>query len=206
MYPYERINTYGLAISRRSLALFPVIFVVGLAAGTLLPVQPWAPRPLAAPRDQLPPAQTPTQAPAARSGDTVWKRAGNTEVRHPVDVVRTIDGDTFEARVHLWPGLEMTTRVRLRGIDAPELKASCPQELQMAEAAGSALRSLLEEGEVRIYNIGPDKYNGRVVADAATRRTENVSAALLAGGFARSYGGGRRGGWCDASLNKKAAP
>jgi endonuclease YncB( thermonuclease family) len=144
--------------------------------------------------------------PAARSGETVWKRTGNAEVRHPVEVVRTIDGDTFEARVHLWPGLEMTTRVRLRGIDAPELKASCPQELQMAEAAGSALRSLLEEGEVRIYNIGPDKYNGRVVADAATRRTENVSAALLAGGFARSYGGGRRGGWCDASLNKKAAP
>ena len=118
------------------------------------------------------------------------KRAGNAEVRHPVEVVRTIDGDTFEARVHLWPGLEMTTRVRLRGIDAPELKASCPQELQLAEAAGSALRGLLDEGEVTIYNIGPDRYNGRVVADAATRRTENVSAALLAGGFARSYGGG----------------
>jgi len=187
-----------MAQSRSSLALFSVIFVLGLAAGTLLPVRPWAPRLVAG--DQIP------QAPAARSAGTVWKRAGNAEVRHPVEVVRTIDGDTFEARVHLWPGLEMTTRVRLRGIDAPELKASCPQELQMAEAAGSALRGLLGEGEVAIYNIGPDKYNGRVVADAATRRTENVSAALLAGGFARSYGGGRRGGWCDASLNKKAAP
>jgi endonuclease YncB( thermonuclease family) len=206
MYPYERINTYGIAVGRHSLALFPVIFVLGLAAGTLLPVWPWAPRPVAASHDQLPPAQIPTQAPAARNGDTIWKRAGNAEVRHRVEVVRTIDGDTFEARVHLWPGLEMTTRVRLRGIDAPELKASCPQELHMAEAAGSALRELLDEGEVTIYNIGPDKYNGRVVADAATRRTENVSTALLAGGFARRYGGGRRGGWCEASLNKKAAP
>ena len=117
-------------------------------------------------------------------------------MRHPVDVIRTIDGDTFEARVHLWPGLDLTTRVRLRGIDAPELKAACAQELQMAEAAGVALRNLLGDGEVTIYNIGPDKYNGRVVADAATRRTENVSAALLAGGYARSYSGGRRGGWC----------
>jgi endonuclease YncB( thermonuclease family) len=207
MYPYERINTYGIAGSRRSLARFPLIFVLGLAAGALLPVRPWASLPVEAPHDQLPPpAKIPAQAPAARSGDTIWKRAGNPEVRHPVEVVRTIDGDTFEARVHLWPGLEMTTRVRLRGIDAPELKAACPQELQMAEAAGSALRGLLEEGEVTIYNIGPDKYNGRVVADAATRRTESVSAALLAGGFARRYGGGRRGGWCDASLNKKAAP
>jgi hypothetical protein len=67
------------------------------------------------------------------------------------------------------------------------------------------LRALLEEGEVTIYNIGPDKYNGRVVADAATRQTADISAALLAGGFARSYGGGRRGGWCDASFIKKAA-
>jgi endonuclease YncB( thermonuclease family) len=179
------------------------IFVLGIAAGALLPVRLWALRPVAASGVQL---QLPAQAPAARNGEAVWKRSGNAEVRHPVEIVRTIDGDTFEARVHLWPGLEMTTRVRLRGIDAPELKASCPRELEMAEAAGSALRGLLDEGEVTIYNIGPDKYNGRIVADAATRRTENVSAALLAGGFARRYGGGRREGWCDVSLNKKAAP
>jgi len=99
--------------------------------------------------------------------------------------------------VHLEPGLDMTTRVRLRGIDAPELKASCPQELRMAEAAGDALRGLLGEGEVAIYHIGPDKYNGRVVADVATRRTSDVSHALLAGGFARKYDGGHRSGWCD---------
>ena len=50
----------------------------------------------------------------------IWTRVGNPGGRHSVDVVRTIDGDTFEARVHLWPGLDMTTRVRLRGIDAAE--------------------------------------------------------------------------------------
>jgi len=92
--------------------------------------------------------------------EMIWKHAGNPEVHHPVDVIRTIDGDTFEARVHLSPGLDPTSRVRLRGIDAPELKASCPQELQMAEAASDALRGLLGEGEVAIFNIGPDKYSG----------------------------------------------
>ncbi len=117
-------------------------------------------------------------------------------MRHAVDVTRTIDGDTFEARVHLWPGLDMTTRVRLRDIDAPELKAACIEELQMAQAASSALQGLLAEGDVTIFNIGPDKYNGRVVADAATRQTPNVSQAMLAAGHARSYSGGRRSGWC----------
>ena len=133
---------------------------------------------------------------AARDAELVWKRAGDTDVRHPVDVIRTIDGDTFEARVHLGPGLDPTTRIRLRGIDAPELKASCPEELQMAEAATGALRGLLGQGDVAIYNIGPDKYGGRVVADVATKRTSNVSMAMLAAGHARSYRGGHRSGWC----------
>jgi endonuclease YncB( thermonuclease family) len=66
----------------------------------------------------------------------------------------------------------------------------------MAEAASDALRGLLGEGDVTIFNIGPDKYQGRVVADVATKRTENVSTALLAAGHARSYSGGRRSGWC----------
>ena len=119
------------------------------------------------------------------------------DARHSAEVLRTIDGDTFEARVHLWPGLDKTTRVRLRGIDAPEQKAACADELRMAQAASVALRGLLAEGGVTIFNIGPDKYNGRVVADAATRKTPNVSEAMLAGGHARRYGGGHRNGWCD---------
>src|SRR5205807_6175007 len=110
-------------------------------------------------------------SPAARDAEMVWKRAGNPDVRHPVDVIRTIDGDTFEARVHLWPGLDLNTRVRLRGIDAPELKAACPQELQMAEAATDPLRGLLGEGEVTIFNIGPSQYSGWVVTVATTKQT-----------------------------------
>jgi endonuclease YncB( thermonuclease family) len=145
--------------------------------------------------DALAPGLTWSQNPP-RESDVIWKRAGNPSVRHPVDVIRTIDGDTFEARVHLWPGLDVMTRVRLRGIDAPELKAQCEREFRMAEAASDALQNLLAEGEVTIFNIGPDKYQGRVDADVATRRTPNVSNALLAGGFARAYDGGHRSGWC----------
>jgi endonuclease YncB( thermonuclease family) len=139
---------------------------------------------------------SPYEIQAARDAETIWKTAGNSSVRHPVDIIRTIDGDTFEARVHLSPGLDLTTRVRLRGVDAPELKAACAEELELAEAAGEALRGLLGEGGVTIYNIGPDKYNGRIVADAATRRTDNVSAALLSAGHARGYVRGRRSAWC----------
>jgi endonuclease YncB( thermonuclease family) len=194
MSPYERINTYRAprraSWRRRFSAVLPWLFVLGVAAGTMLPVRHWVHWPIPHAADSQP------DSPAARDAEMIWKRAGNPDVRHPIDVIRTIDGDTFEARVHLSPGLELTTRVRLRGIDAPELKAACPQELQLAEAATDGLRGLLGEGDVTIFNIGPDKYPGRVVADVATRRTGNVSAALLAAGHARSYSGGHRSGWC----------
>ena len=98
--------------------------------------------------------------------------------------------------MHLAPGQDVMTRIRLRGIDAPELKASCAEELRLAEAATTALRDFLRQGEVAVTNIGPDKYQGRVVADVATKRTGNVSAALLAAGHVRSYNGGHRNGWC----------
>jgi endonuclease YncB( thermonuclease family) len=163
---------------------------LGVVAVTLMPLRQWVNWPASVSSEPAADSQ------AARDAEMVWRRAGNSSVRHSVDVLRTIDGDTFEARMHL-SGLDLTTRVRLRGIDAPELKASCPRETQMAEAAGEALRRLLGEGEVTIHNIGPDKYNGRVVADAATRRTANVAAALLAAGHVRGYGGGRRSSWCE---------
>lgn len=171
-----------------------MVFVFGVALGSVLPWhrathQPDLPSPIA----------VKTSAAPLQDTGNVWKRTGNTDVRHPAELIRVIDGDTFEARVHLWPGLDMTTRVRLRGIDAPELKASCPQELDMAQAASEALQAMLAEGDVTIFNIGPDKYNGRIVADTATRQTGNVSAALLAAGHARNYGGGRRGGWCASA-------
>lgn len=185
MFLVPRINAPW---RNRLTSVLPWAFILGVAAGALLTGRGWQPWNKAAPVE--------AESPYARDSEIIWQRAGNPSVRHPVDVMRTIDGDTFEAKVHLWPGLDLMTRVRLRGIDEPELKASCAQEARLADAATLALRKLLEEGDVAIYNIGPDKYSGRVVADAATRRTPNISAALLKAGHVRSYQGGRRDGWC----------
>jgi endonuclease YncB( thermonuclease family) len=115
----------------------------------------------------------------------------------PADVLRVVDGDTFEAKVHVWPGMDITTKVRLRGIDAPEMRARCADERSKAEAARDALGAMLGEGGVMVLRVGIDKYGGRVLATAATRRTADVSAALLARGLVRAYAGGRRESWCE---------
>ena len=164
-------------------AVVPWVFVAVVAIGAMLPIRHW----LHLPR---------WNDSRSQEFETIWRPAGNLDRHRAVDVIRTIDGDTFEARVHLAPGQDVMARVRLRGIDAPELKAACAEELKLAEAATSALRDLLRQGEVAIYNIGPDKYQGRVVADVATQRTASVAAALLAAGHVRSYNGGHRDGWC----------
>jgi endonuclease YncB( thermonuclease family) len=118
------------------------------------------------------------------------------ELVYPAEVVRIIDGDTFEARVRVWPGLDVDTKVRLRGIDAAELHARCAGELAQAQAARAALQAMLAEGAVTVSRVGVDKYGGRIDAAVATRSTADVSAAMLAGGFARAYDGGRRRSWC----------
>jgi endonuclease YncB( thermonuclease family) len=136
-------------------------------------------------------ATTPAAPAPARPAEITMTR-----MAHPAEVLRVLDGDTFEAKVHLWPGLDITTRVRLRGIDAPELKARCSDERLKAEAARNALRALLDQGEVGVSRVTLDKYGGRVVADASTQATPDVSAALLSSGLARRYSGGHRDGWC----------
>ena len=87
-------------------------------------------------------------------------------------------------------GTRVTTKVRLRGIDAPELRAHCPEERTRAEAAREALRAMLAEGDIAINHVSLDKYGGRVVADAA--RAQRRTYRPMSQGFAALYGGGRR--------------
>jgi endonuclease YncB( thermonuclease family) len=191
MFLYRGINTpyVGRSWRSRMVAVLPWVFVLGMAAGSLLPLGQWSGK-LGLP------AKTAEELQRERDSETIWRRAGNANVRHAVHVLRAIDGDTFDGRVALWPGVELSTRVRLRGIDAPELHGSCDAEHRKADVSTKALRALLAEGGVAIFNIGPDKYGGRVVADVATAKTPNVSSALVAAGHARIYLSGRRGSWC----------
>jgi endonuclease YncB( thermonuclease family) len=115
---------------------------------------------------------------------------------YAASVVRIIDGDTFVARVRVRPGNDVETHVRLRDIDAAELHARCRKELRLALAARTALERLLADGRVTLSRVGRDKYPGRIDATVATRDTADVSAAMLRGGYARPYDGGRRGSWC----------
>lgn len=121
------------------------------------------------------------------------------EVRGPVtaEVVRVLDGDTIEIVAQVWIGLRLTSHVRIRGIDTPEVRGGCPSEKAMAEAARQRLAALAGS-RISIARIADDKYAGRVLADAATSDGTDIGAAMLASGLARPYAGGKRAPWCPA--------
>ncbi|MFZ1923685.1 MAG: thermonuclease family protein [Xanthobacteraceae bacterium] len=184
------------AHSRRAnpLVFGMVVFALGLAAGAWL--RPAATARGATPRAVTMAASAPSEAVSPFAADVPLAHRLDRNIVYPAEVIRIIDGDTFEARVRVWPGLDVDTKVRLRGVDAAELHARCDRELAQAQAARTALATMLGEGGVTISRVGVDKYGGRVDATIATQGTADVSAALLKGGFARAYGGGRRGSWC----------
>jgi endonuclease YncB( thermonuclease family) len=111
-------------------------------------------------------------------------------------LVAVVDGDTIEARVHVWLGQEVITRVRLLGIDAPEISGTCGSERLQAIAARDRLAALLGQAPLVLVDLRPDKYFGRVVARVLTGAGEDAGAALLREGLARPYAGGRRQAWC----------
>ena len=113
----------------------------------------------------------------------------------PATALAVVDGDTFEARVVVFPGQEIVTRVRLAGIDAPERRGRCPAEIAAAEQATSALRALVEGRRLTLTEVRGDKYFGRVIARVGSPAGD-VAETLIANGHGRPYEGGRRAGWC----------
>lgn len=114
-----------------------------------------------------------------------------------VDVVRVIDGDSFVAEARIWPGQRITVGVRIRGVDAPEMRSRCVAEKAAAQRSRSVLKRLLAGGHVRIANIGGGKFYGRVLADVVTGEGRAVAPTLIAEAAARAYDGGRREAYCD---------
>lgn len=88
---------------------------------------------------------------------------------------RVIDGDTFEV------GGE---RVRIRGMDTPEIKAKNPRERELAQIAKTELDRLLLTG-YEIKRTGKDKY-GRTVAEVFIGGRD-ISEIMVERGLARAY-------------------
>lgn len=107
------------------------------------------------------------------------------------------DGDTFSARVNLENGADISVRVRIRNIDAPEIHGECKEEIEMANLARDRLSELLPKGTtVGLSNIKDDKYLGRIDA-LVSLNGRDVGEIMMDEELAREYNGGKRMSWCE---------
>ncbi len=117
-------------------------------------------------------------------------------------MVEVVDGDTLLVRARIWLGQEIETRVRLTGVDAPEMKARCSRERALAERARDFIRERIGEGAVVLHDVRYGKYAGRVLARIENAGGVDLGRSLLYAGLARAYAGGRRGSWCEAVVQR----
>src|SRR5688572_14665109 len=68
-------------------------------------------------------------------------------------VERVVDGDTLAVRVTVWLEQDLRVLVRVRGIDAPELRGRCVSEARRAQDATAALARLVSGGAVVLSDI-----------------------------------------------------
>jgi endonuclease YncB( thermonuclease family) len=120
----------------------------------------------------------------------------------PARVVEVVDGDTLGVRVRIWLDQEVTTRVRLTGVDAPELRGLCEHERTLARRAtafvtAKVMAEAAGNNVVRLTDVRYGKYARRVVARVETADGEDLGQALLDAGLAWPYDGGRRLSWCN---------
>jgi len=110
-------------------------------------------------------------------------------------VVRVVDGDTLDVDINLGFDLTLRERVRLYGINTPEIRSSNKVE----KAAGIMSHNFLIEtllefnNDVKLVLHGEGKY-GRPLADVYIGKDfhTNVNNLLVSEGYANPYFGGKR--------------
>lgn len=111
------------------------------------------------------------------------------------EVIRIVDGDTIDILIDLGFNMFTAQRLRLAGIDTPEIHTRNPAEKEHAIRAKGFVIDFFEEAKLNGYQIYvkttlDDKYGrmlGRVVAN-----NQCLNDLLLTNGLAFPYNGERK--------------
>jgi len=111
-------------------------------------------------------------------------------------VISVYDGDTFRVNIDsLPPIVGKNIRIRVNGIDTPEIRGKCQYEKNLALKARDFVRDKLANAkEIKLTNLQRGKYF-RVVANVVVDGV-SLEKELLDNELAYSYDGGKKLSWC----------
>ena len=112
-------------------------------------------------------------------------------------VISVYDGDTFRVNIDsLPPIVGKNIRIRLNGLDTPEIQGKCQYEKDLALKARDFVRNKLANAkEIKLTKLQRGIYF-RVVADVMIDGI-NLEQELLDNKLAYKYTGGKKSSWCN---------
>jgi micrococcal nuclease len=106
-----------------------------------------------------------------------------------LSVEKVVDGDTVDVVIDLGFSLYTKQRVRILGIDAPEIRTRDPKEKERGEASKEFAEAWFSDGEFTVQTTKDDKY-GRILGDFRKVGEEmSYSESVLSEGFGVPYPG-----------------
>lgn len=106
--------------------------------------------------------------------------------RHEATVVSVYDGDTMTVDVEIWPGLTWRGKVRVRGVDTPEIQTKSKREKRRALLARDFVRKRIGK-TVYLENVKQGSFGGRVVATVRLRDGSDLAKVLIRKGHGKAY-------------------
>lgn len=110
-------------------------------------------------------------------------------------IVQWIDGDTLDVDVDLGFHIVLRERVRVLGIDTPELHSPDPAKRAAAQVSRAMAISLCPVGMVQLIHTdkpyADDKY-GRFLASITLPDGRDYATAMIQLGLAVAYDGGKK--------------
>lgn len=102
-------------------------------------------------------------------------------------LIHVIDGDTIDAMIDLGFDIWIKKRIRLYGINAPEIRTKNLEEKKAGIAAKDRLSEIMEQCDYKFILIshGTGKY-GRCLGTLLIEDV-NINKLLLGEGFAKEY-------------------
>ena len=112
-------------------------------------------------------------------------------------VISIYDGDTLRVNIDSFPDIiGKNIRIRIKGIDAPEIKGKCQTEIDLAIMARDYLRNAINQSsQIELRNIERGKYF-RIVGELYIDG-QNISNNLIKRKLAYYYNGGKKNSWCN---------